>query len=257
MESLIELENVSVIKDGKHILRDINWSITPNENWAVIGKNGSGKSFLLRLLSANLQPSKGIIKVFEKQFGKVSLWDLKKKIGLVSDLLQSQYPNENKVIDVVYSGYFSSIGVYDPIDSRMKKSADKILKFLGISHLKGRRFSELSHGEQRKALIARSLVFNPRLLVLDEPCTGLDIPAREEFLKAIQKLAEHGHNIIFVTHHIEEVMPLINHVLFIKNGQIFNKGPKEKMMKEDILKNVLGYDFKLIKKGGRYWPKYF
>jgi iron complex transport system ATP-binding protein len=256
MQNLISLEKVSVIKNGKYILRHIDWSMNENENWAIIGENGSGKSFLLRLLSANLHSSKGTVKVFGKQFGQVNLWDLKKNIGLVSDLLQTQYHNRTRVIDVVYSGYFSSIGLYENIDSRMKKSAYKILKFLGIYHLKDRIFGELSHGEQRRVLIARSLVFNPKLLVLDEPCTGLDIPAREEFLKTIEKLVKKGHNVIFVTHHIEEVMPFINRILFMKNGKIFGKGTKKEMMKEEKLNKVLGHKFKLIYKNGRYWPKY-
>ena len=146
MKKLIELKNVSVIRDRKYILWDISWSVGPKENWAVIGKNGSGKSFLLRILSANLQPSNGIVKVFGKQFGKENIWDLKKKIGVVSDLLHSQHHNEDKVISAVYSGYFSSIGLYENINLKMKSSANKILKLLGIYHLKDRAFGKLSHG---------------------------------------------------------------------------------------------------------------
>lgn len=256
MKKIIELKNVNITMDNRQILTGITWSVGKNENWAVIGQNGSGKSFLLQLLSANIQPSSGTVELFGEMFGRVSLWELKKKIGVVSDMLLRQYHDNYKTIDVVCSGYFSSIGIYDKITAKMLNDAINILKELKITHLRHKRVCELSHGEQKRVLIARALVFNPKLLVFDEPCNGLDIPSREKFLKLAQNLSKKGHNIIFVTHHIEEIMPFINNVMLIKDGKIYAKGQKEDMMKKEMLNRVLNFKFNVTEKSGRYWPKH-
>ncbi|MFH1642448.1 MAG: ABC transporter ATP-binding protein [Nanoarchaeota archaeon] len=256
MRKLIQLKEVNITRKGKRILNNISWTVKENENWAIIGKNGSGKSFLLKILSANMQPSSGSVEIFGQEFGKISLWEFKKQIGFVSDFLQKQHHENIKVIEVVLSGFYSSIGVYQKTTTKMISAARKILKSLEINSLKDRVFGELSHGEQRKVLIARALVFNPKLLVMDEPCTGLDIPTKEEFLTLINKLAKSGHNIIFVTHHIDEITGAINRVLLIKDGKIIKQGIKKEIMKENLLNKVLGYKFKLTQKQGRYWANY-
>jgi iron complex transport system ATP-binding protein len=252
MEKIIEISNVSVILDDKIILKNINWTVYEDENWAIIGKNGSGKSFLLRLLSANLFPNKGSVKIFGKEFGKVNLWDLKSEIGFISDLFLRQYDQGSKVCNVVYSGFFSSNGLYEDPTELMIERTDIILKELDLYKLKGLRFGEISHGEQKRVLIARALVFNPRILVFDEPCTGLDIAARENFLSNVEKLAQKGHNIVFVTHHIEEVIPAINKILYLKYGEIGLSGNKKEMLNKKNLNNVLDYNFELNEKNGRY-----
>jgi iron complex transport system ATP-binding protein len=254
---LIKLDGISVVRNKNPILTDIDWTMQDGENWAVIGENGAGKSFLLRLLSAQMFPSSGKVKVFGEEFGKVDMWELRKKIGLVSDSLQKRQHDHTKVLDVALSGFFSSVGVYNTVNSDMEKSALKQLKFMGVDRFKERNFSELSTGEQRRVLIARALVFDPKLLILDEPCTGLDIPAREKFLNNIGELIKKGHNIVFVTHHIEEVIPTINKVLLMKNGRILAAGDKEKVMTEENLRKALGYEFELVEKNGRYWSKVF
>ena len=257
MTPLIELKNVSVIRDGKTILDQVSWVMQQNEHWAVIGKNGAGKSFLLQLLSANFHPTSGIVTVMGEELGKVSVWDLRKQIGLVSNQLHQRYHNYFTVREVVCSGFFASIGIYEPIEDYMFAKADEVLARIGISNLAQRPFGELSHGEQRRTLIARAMVFNPRMLVLDEPCSGLDIPSREEFLSTVQKLGEEGHNLIFVTHHLEEVIPVINNVLYIKNGKIHAKGDKSAMFSEPLLQEVFDFPIPIVKSDDRYWPKLF
>jgi iron complex transport system ATP-binding protein len=254
MNKLIELKNVWVIKNKIPILKNVNWEVLENESWAIIGRNGSGKSFLLRLISANLFPSSGTITIFNEEFGNVNLWELKKKIGFVSDLLQKDYNEYSKAIDVIYSGFFSSNGLFEEITPQMKEKTNEILQFLEIEKFTDRIFGELSHGEQRKILIARAMVFDPVLLVFDEPCTGLDIAAREEFLITVEKLIENGHHIIFVTHHIDEIINSINKVLFLKDGEIYKTGNKKELMNIKNLEEVLEYKLKIKKKKGRYWP---
>ena len=253
MGNLIEMINAGVLIDGKEILKNINWTVKSNENWAVIGRNGSGKSFLLRLLSANLYPSRGRVRIFGKEFGKVNLWDLKNKIGFVSDMFQRQYDQNTRVSYAVYSGFFSSNGLYEDPTESMTKKTDKILKFLNLSKLSDAKFGEISYGEQKRVLIARALVFNPKILVFDEPCTGLDVASREMFLETIEKLVEKEHNIIFVTHHIEEVIPAINKVLFMKDGMIAKTGDKKDMITRKNLSGILDYNFSVREIYGRYW----
>ncbi|MDX9752327.1 MAG: ABC transporter ATP-binding protein [bacterium] len=257
MPALLEMNNVTVIRDGKRILDQISWTMQSNEHWAVIGKNGAGKSFLLQLLSANFHPTAGTVRVMGEELGKVNLWDLRTKIGLVSDTLHRRYHEYLPMIDVVCSGFFASIGLYDAVTAEMRHKAEAILEQTGLAALRDRAFGDLSHGEQRRTLIARALVFNPRILILDEPCSGLDIPSRESFLGLVQELGEAGHNLVFVTHHMEEVLPVISHVLYIKDGLVFAQGPKEKMMQSHVLEPVFDYPIPLVQSEGRYWPKFF
>lgn len=253
METVIKLNSVSVIKSGKSILDKIDLQIRRGENWAVIGPNGSGKSFLLRILSTLQYPSSGEAEIFGKILGRVNVWELRKNIGVVSDLLQREYKGEIKVFDVVCSGFFSSVGVYDNVTEEQKERAWELLEQLEITHLAERTLSHLSHGEQRKALIARALVFKPQLLILDEPCTGLDIPSREEFLESLQELIASGINIVLVTHHIEELMPEINKVLLLKEGKVYLKGDKRELMNRANLNHVLGHELGIGEHEGRYF----
>jgi len=177
-------------------------------------------------------------------------------IGVVSDFLQRGYRESALVHEVILSGFFASNGAYQtPSDEQLQK-VDEIIASLNIEHLRDKKFAHLSHGEQRKALIGRALVFEPKLLILDEPCTGLDIPSREDFLDTLRGLVKEGVNILFVTHHIDEIIPEVNKVLFIADGQIAKVGDKKNLMKKSYLKGILGYKELKIKKGkGRYWPK--
>ncbi|MBD3265882.1 ATP-binding cassette domain-containing protein [bacterium] len=257
MQPLLALQHVTVIRDGVRILDDINWIMQADEHWAVIGKNGAGKSFLLQLLSAQFHPTSGLVQVMGEELGQVNVWDLRTKIGMVSDGLQRQYHNYFTVLDVVCSGFFASVGIYEPITDAMKEKADETLEKVGLSPLKDRRFGDLSHGEQRRVLIARALVFDPIMLVLDEPCSGLDIPSREDFLQTIQRLGESGHNLVFVTHHLEEVMPVIGKILLLKDGKVHARGDKEEMLISTHLESTFDYPIPIVQSDGRYWPKLF
>lgn len=253
MDSIIKLKNVTVIKNGKTILKNISWRIKKNQNWAVIGRNGAGKSFLLNILSANQYPSEGVVEIFGEKFGRTDLRELKKIIGFVSPNFQKDYDSQTKVLNVIYSGFFASNGLFCDVTEEMKYKTQNIVNFLGIDHICDRIYGELSNGEQKKALIARALVSDPDILVFDEVCSGLDIFSREELLKTVDLVLKRGHNIIFVTHHIEEILPSINRVLFIKNGNILKKGKKKKLLTSENLKDVLDIDVKTLYKNGRYF----
>lgn len=257
MNTIISLKNVSVTRDGNRILNNVSFDIKKGENWAIIGRNGSGKSFLLRIISTLIYPSEGSAEIYGNTLGQTNIWDLRHKIGVVSDLLQREYSGKVKVRDVVASGFFSSIGLYENLTDEQIIKIDEIIDKLGIRHIANREYKNLSQGEQKKVLIGRSLVFDPELLILDEPTTGLDIAAREDFLETVSKLIKHGHNVILVTHHIEEIVPKINKILFMVNGSVYNYGDKKKMMTNKYLNEVLSIKSKIKKKKNRYWLKLY
>jgi iron complex transport system ATP-binding protein len=253
-EPILSLSHVTLIRDGKRILDDVSFIVRRGEHWAVIGKNGAGKSFLLRIIGAQEFPTAGTVDVLGKRFGEYDLWKLKVHIGFVSDQLQARYHPDESGVDIVLSGFFSSVGLYDSVTGSMRTKAQRLLDRLGIRHLAGRRYDELSHGEQRKLLIARALVLDPALLVLDEPCTGLDLSTREDFLRTLSAIAAQGNvSVIIVTHHLEEIVPEINRVLCLKDGRAVAAGEKAGLLTRARLEGLFDQSLTLSKRNGRYW----
>ncbi len=258
MTKYIEVNNISLRINGKEILKKISFSLESSEHLAIIGRNGAGKSMLLKILSATLFPSSGTISVLGKKFGEANLLELRKSIGLVSDKLQKSYYEDSVVQNVVLSGFFASNGLYDDVSKEMIQQASHILEFLNISHLVDRIYGELSNGEQKRVLIARALVFEPKLLILDEVCNGLDIASREEFLEFLQNIANKNIcNIIYVTHHIEEIFPAINRILLLKDGSAYKIGSKKEILTSQNITDTLSYKCELIEKDERYYIKLF
>jgi iron complex transport system ATP-binding protein len=253
---LISLQDIHVFRGETIILDGIDWRVKNGEQWVVLGANGSGKSFLMSIVSSLLHPSGGQVTVFGRELGQVNVWDLRSHIGVVSDRLQSEYTGGVRVLDVVCSGFFSSVGLYREVEEWMEERGLEILSRLNIEHLYQRPYGNLSHGEQKRVLIARALVFYPELLILDEPCNGLDIPSREYFLRTLSDLASSGTHIVYVTHHVDEIMPFVTHVLLLRDGRVASKGKKVDVLREDILNDGLGYEMRLLKEEGRYFSVY-
>jgi iron complex transport system ATP-binding protein len=249
---ILALDRVTLIRDGKKILDDVSFRVRPGEHWAVLGANGAGKSFLLRLLGGEHFPTSGTIDVLGRRFGEVDLWELKVRLGFVSDLLQARYRPQSRGEDIVLSGFFASNGLYDRVTPLMKKKACVWSDRLGIRHLFPRRFDELSHGEQRKLLIARALVLDPAILILDEPCTGLDLAAREDFLSALSAVARSGVSLLIVTHHLEEIIPEVNRVLLLRQGRVTGAGPKKDLLTASRLGRLFDHPVSLRIVSGRY-----
>lgn len=253
---ILSLSHVTLVRDGKRILSDVSFTVRRGEHWAVIGKNGAGKSFLLRMIGAQQFPTSGAIEVLGKRFGEYDLWKLKPHIGFLSDLLQAGYRPGERGEDIVLSGFFSSIGLYDRVNRSMRRAARVLLERIGIRHLADRRFDEMSHGEQRTLLITRALVFEPALLVLDEPCTGLDLATREDFLSTLSRVAVRGGaSIVFVTHHLEEIIPECTHVLLLKGGRVAAAGDKARLMTVKNLSSLFDCPVSVAKRGSRYWVR--
>lgn len=239
LEAVLKLNNVSLTRGKKVILRDLDWEVKKGEHWAVLGANGSGKTMLLKMLSGYIWPSRGEIFVLGKKFGSVDLSKLRQTIGWVSFELQ-QKMSEISAFEVILSGYYASIGLYQKPTATVLKKAESLIRFVGLKEHKDSLFSLLSYGEQKKVLIARSLMSKPKLLLLDEPCSGLDMRARKKFLGFIEKIAKmkSGPAIIFVTHHIEEIVPSIENVLALKKGKIIRESKKDDVLTEEFIKDV-------------------
>jgi len=222
---LIKIKNADVFIGGKAVLKNISWTMRRGENWAFAGRNGAGKSTLLKLIAGDLHPALGgeISRFGRKNAG--SIWDLKKRIGIVTPELQRDYAYDIKGIDAVLSGFFSSIGLYDEITSSQKNAARFWLDYFELGYLSEKKLSEMSYGEQRRILIARTMVNSPEILILDEPCSGLDSAARAGFLSFIDQAARSGVALIMATHHLDEIPPSVTHMLVIDEGKIIRQCP--------------------------------
>ncbi len=229
---IVELKDIIWKRDSRTILNHINWTIQKGENWALVGLNGSGKTSLLKIIAGTMWPSKGEVWVLNQRFGNTDLRKLRRSIGWVSNALHEQIHGEEPVLDIVISGKFASFGIYEKVEKEDVEYATTILKQLKIDHFKDCPFFQLSQGEKQKVLIARALMAKPGLLILDEPCNGLDVLARENLLQTIQHMGENpeGPSIVYVTHHIEEIVPTISKVILLKKGQVLAQGNRDDIL---------------------------
>jgi molybdate transport system ATP-binding protein len=224
---LFRAEKANVHIDGRMILDRISWRLARGENWAVLGRNGSGKSTLLKLLSGDLHPALGGEVNWFGEEGNRNIWETRERIGFVSPELQALYDDDLAGEKVVVSGFFSSRGLYRKATEQQRDKARALIAALNLGKLGRKRVGRMSYGEMRKLLIARALVNDPDILILDEPCGGLDGPSREEFLGFVEAVAASGTGIVMATHHRDELVPSITHVLLMDKGRIVRQGKKE------------------------------
>lgn len=257
IKEILHYENVSFIREGRKILKNVNWHVENGENWALLGLNGSGKSTILGMIPAYTFPTQGEVRVFGHKFGNYIWKNVKNKVGFVSNSLNSFLStlNKQKLEDVVISGKFSSIGIYNEISYEDRKRATSIIEDFKITYIKDKYFSTLSQGEQRRTLLARAFMNNPELLILDEPCSGLDLASREYFLSGLEKNAKKEDSIpfIYVTHQIEEIVPSVTHVALLKDGEMMAQGLKKDILKDDILTELFGISVKIEWENERPW----
>lgn len=251
---IIEAKQISVIRDSKYILKEVNWSVKAGEHWAILGLNGSGKTSLLDLINGYLFPSKGEIQVFDKTFGKYDWRELRKSIGWVSTALQERLYGTETVEDIVLSGKFASIRLFDQPSQEDRDFAQSLLERFDCLELSRRAYSTLSQGEKQRVLIARGLMPSPRLLILDEPCTGLDIFAKEKLLSMVENLScePDAPTLIYVTHLTEEILPSFSHTLLLRRGQVHSSGKTTDLMTKENLCDFFETPVLCEKLGNRY-----
>jgi iron complex transport system ATP-binding protein len=252
---IVALSDVSLVLDGKKVLSHIDWKVMPGENWVVIGPNGAGKTSLLSIINGYRWPSSGAVTVLGRKFGEADLRELRTETGLVSSYLDWMIGGDEKVLDLVVSGKFGSIRVWGRVEPADIEEATSLLRAMGCFDQRRKTVSELSQGERQKIAIARALMARPRLLVLDEPCEGLDIASRESFLKGLAPLLSEkgGPAFIEVTHRTEDVPPGFTHALLLKDGKVVGSGEIRTTLTSEKLTRCLGTDVELKSWGGRYY----
>ncbi len=254
---VIDLEEVAVRRGERSILQKVSWRAKSGEHWAVLGANGSGKTSLLRLLAGYLFPAEGAVSVLGETFGATDLRELRSRLGLVSvylkEWLERHHPEE-LALDVVASGFGAGIG-RTAGGNRVEERAGETLAGLGGAALNRVPFGKLSQGQKQIVLIARALAPRPELLLLDEPCTGLDLAGRETLLASLDVANVHGElpTVIYVTHHPEEILPFFSHALLLRNGEVVSQGEKAKVLTADNLSAALGLPLEVVWRDGRIW----
>jgi iron complex transport system ATP-binding protein len=251
--TLISVQNAYWIRNEQTILDNVSWEVRKGEHWAVLGRNGSGKTTLMNLISAYEWPTKGQVSVLGNRYGECDVREIRKQIGLVNPKMDTMLHPRDSVENIVVSGYFATIGIYDKVTSEVREMAENAMAKMGINHLADRPLGVLSQGERKKALIARALINEPKLLILDEPCSGFDMSAREQFLSQLSKLSviDPELSVIYVTHHIEEILPFIHYALLIRDGKVLSSGKKEEVITSETISDTYKIDAEVIWYHGR------
>lgn len=257
---VLQMENIVVQRGGKRILNGIDWTVEKDQNWVILGGNGSGKTSLLNVLLGYLSPTEGTVtlKGREDAVNHPDLgWDeWRKRIGFVSSSIAQMIDPGERALDVVLAGRHAMVNYWPQEDDpKGEKAAEKILARVACTHLRDQPWSHLSQGERQRLMIGRALM-SPKLeiLVLDEPCAGLDPVAREHFLQFIDELVQKGsfRALILVTHHVEEILPAITHAIVLKDGSSIAQGPKRLALNSMNLSEAFGAEIKLRSRLGRY-----
>lgn len=258
--ALLELQEISYQVDGQRILDHISWRVAAGEHWALLGRNGSGKTTLLRVACGYLWPNAGgrVLRLGQEL---TDLQQLRRGIGWVTAALAAQVPPRERAVDTVVSGRYACLGLHRLMHQRPTardyEDAAVWMRQLGVEHLSGRFFGVLSQGEQQKTLLARACMPQPLLMILDEPCAGLDPASREVFLAAVQRLAESPNTpaLVLVTHHVEEIMPAFSQTLMLDSGRVACCGPTRRLLDESLLKALYdGYVTRVMWSRDRAWP---
>ncbi|WP_127793447.1 ABC transporter ATP-binding protein [Agromyces sp. LHK192] len=253
--TVLEFRDVSVIRDGNTILDGVDWSVAADERWVILGPNGAGKTTLLQIAAAAMHPSKGTADVLLESLGKVDVFELRPMIGFASTAMARKIPRNETVLDVVLTAAYSVTGrwneEYEEIDERRAK---RVLSEWSLEEFADRRFGSLSDGEQKRVQIARSVMTDPELLLLDEPAASLDLGAREELVGLLGGYASSSAApaIVMVTHHVEEIPKGFTHALLLKEGSVVAAGPLAEALTAEHLTETFGLSIELTEQDGRY-----
>src|SRR6187200_154729 len=255
MAAVVDLAGVSIVRNGSTLINDINWEVDESDRWVVIGPNGAGKTTLLQVISAQIHPTSGVAGLLGEVLGTVDVFELRPRIGLTSAALAERIPRSERVHDVVVSASYAVVGrwreQYDELDH---ERADELLGQLHIERLAERTFGTLSEGERKRVQIARALMTDPELLLLDEPAAGLDLAGRESLVRTLSELAldEYAPASVLVTHHVEEIPVGITHALLLKQGRTVAAGPLVETLTAANLSTTFDLELDLSHTDGRW-----
>lgn len=255
MSDVINLVDVSVVRAGREILSGIDWAVAEGQNWVVLGPNGAGKTTLLQIAATLLHPSRGTAEILDERIGAVDVFELRPRIGLASSALAARVPDSERVTDVVMTSAWAVLGRWrESYESADAQRTSELLGIWGLSALANSRFGTLSEGERKRATIARALMADPELLLLDEPAAGLDIAGREDLLTRIDALAadDSAPSLVMVTHHVEEIPEATTHVLLLRDGACVGAGPVDEVLTSERVSATFGLAVTVERVGSRW-----
>ena len=258
MADVLKFSDVSVVRDGNAILDRVNWSVDGSERWVILGPNGAGKTTLLQLAAAQIHPTSGKVRILDEKLGKADVFELRPRIGFASTALARRVPVDEEVLNVVLTAAYSVTGrwneSYEEIDERR---AQRVLAEWKLSSFEKRRFGELSDGEQKRVQIARAVMTDPELLLLDEPAASLDLGAREELLQLLSGYASapQAPAIVMVTHHVEEIPRGFTHALLLAHGRITAAGVISEVLTSEKLSETFGLPLLVSNDDGRFFAR--
>lgn len=255
---VVHMTGVGVRRGDTQLLDGLNWSVELDERWVVLGPNGAGKTTMLRIAAAELHPTTGSVHLLGERLGRTDVFELRPRIGFTSAALAARVPVEETVRDVVVSAGWAVMGRWrESYDAMDLDRADELIEALGIGQLAERRFGTLSEGERKRALIARSLMTDPEMLLLDEPAAGLDLGGREDLVARLSVLAmdPDAPATVLVTHHVEEIPPGFTHVLLLRDGKAVVSGLIDDVLTSESLSETFAQDLVLERSGDRYFAR--
>jgi iron complex transport system ATP-binding protein len=255
MAAVVELAGVSIVRNGSTLINNIYWEVDESDRWVVIGPNGAGKTTLLQVISAQIHPSSGVAGLLGEVLGTVDVFELRPRIGLTSAALAERIPRGERVHDVVVSASYAVVGRWrEEYDEHDHERASELLAQLRIDRLANRTFGTLSEGERKRVQIARALMTDPELLLLDEPAAGLDLAGRESLVTTLGELAQdqYAPASVLVTHHVEEIPKGITHAMLLKAGEIVAAGPLRDTLTADNLTKTFEVELSLVEADGRW-----
>ncbi|WGD36201.1 ABC transporter ATP-binding protein [Lysinibacter sp. HNR] len=255
MSAVLAFSHVSYVRNGNHILDDITWDVQADQRWVILGPNGAGKTTLLRLATGHDFPTTGNVDILESRLGRVNIFELRTRLGFSSSAQAKRIPFHETVLNVVLTAAYSVEGRwnerYDELDLRRAK---RVLLEWNLDELAERSFGTLSDGEQKRVMIARAVMTDPELLLLDEPASSLDLGARERLLQLLSGYASSPVSpaMVMVTHHVEEIPPGFTHAMLLSGGKVVNQGPLDSVLTADNLSQTFDLPFELVTTNGRY-----
>jgi iron complex transport system ATP-binding protein len=254
MAPILDVSHLRVQRGRTTILYDVSWRIGRGEHWAILGANGSGKTSLLKALTGFLSPTAGEISVLGQRYGASDWRELRLHIGVVTSAFAMSIPPAEVARDTVVSGRYAQLDLWHRTTRADRAAAERLLRASGLGALADREWVYLSQGERQRVLIERALMARPRLLILDEPCAGLDPVAREKFLVFIERLARRrsAPALVLVTHHVEEITPAFSHALLLRSGRVVGAGARRSVLTSANLSAAFGAPLRLSSRGGRF-----
>ena len=252
---MLTLSGVGVVRDGATLLADVDWTVREDERWVVLGPNGAGKTTLVQIAAAALFPSSGTVELLGERFGRTDLGELRTRVGMSSSSLTDRVPANERAVDVVVTAAHGVLGRWrEAYDASDVGRASALLGRVGLRAFGDRRFGTLSEGERKRVLLARALMTDPELLLLDEPAAGLDLGAREALLRLLSRLADDpgAPPSVLVTHHVEEVPVGTTHALLLARGRVVAAGPVDEVLTGALLSRAFGLPLVVEARDGRF-----